>query len=317
MRNLYDVAFSPRDASLAYIPTNGPDDPAADDLLYATDVNDTQTLGTNPDGSSIVGPVVDDMGFPSCLYNPHPNPDTPNPGGHGSHGSSLEPKNNLNPAVIERFVPCPISTVRRPEATFGGHVAVSGLAFERGNHFPARYEGDLFVAEWGSLWNLKDGEVTGHKLMHVDFAADGKVKRVREWMTGALPIDVTFGPDGTMYVADFAGPIYRIQHVASTPDVVDVAISEFQFTPPVTVVPRGTTVRWTNAGQQQHTIDGNAAIVESEPFVRSGNDIDHLDPLSPGESHSYEFTSAGVWKYVCSFHPQTMHGTVVVLPVER
>ena len=68
-RNVYDVAFSPVDRSLLFVPMNGTDDARkgstgenpidpdledSDDLLFATDVSDSKT---------------DDFGFPSCLYN--------------------------------------------------------------------------------------------------------------------------------------------------------------------------------------------------------------------------------------------------------
>lgn len=30
------------------------------------------------------------------------------------------------------------------------------------------------------------------------------------FLTGVLPLDLTFAPDGAMWVADFAGAIYRV-----------------------------------------------------------------------------------------------------------
>ncbi len=203
MRNVYDVAFRPSEPSVAYIPMNGPDDPAADDLLYRTDVGDA---------------VTDDFKFPSCLYNPHTNPFTPQglPDDHSGHGAGLTPQDNLNPAVIAQFGSCPVDTVKRPITTFGGHVSANGLAFAPGAFAP-EYTGDLFVAEWGNLWGLEDGHVSGHKIMRVNLGSDGLPEGgqigAEEFATGGLPLDLIFGGDGAMYVADMALGILRLARI--------------------------------------------------------------------------------------------------------
>ena len=240
MRNVYDVAFwptgptrSPRPRkprasgkpkhhpALAFLPTNGPDDPAADDLLYSTNVNDD---------------VVDDMGFPSCLYNAHGNAGAGEVGAHHEHGAGLTPKDNLNPDVIERFGKCPVDTVKRPIATFGGHVSADGLAFSHGSKFPGSYGNDLFVAEWGNMWGAEDGHAVGHKIVRVNMRDDGTIVRdhhglpwVSEFATGAAPIDLAFGPDGAMYVADNGGGIHRIAWTGTTSPAAD---EEDQAPPP-------------------------------------------------------------------------------------
>ena len=202
MRNVYDVAFWPNDPGRAFVTTNGPDDPAADDLLYATRIDDG---------------AVDDMGFPSCLYNAHSNEGPGEVGAHHEHGASLKPMDNPNAAVIERFGSCAADSVVRPLATFGGHVSADGLAFAHGSRFPGSYANDLFVAEWGNMWGAEDGHVAGHKIVRVNLRDDGTIVRdhhgmpsVSEFATGAAPLDVTFGPDGAMYVADNEGFIHRL-----------------------------------------------------------------------------------------------------------
>lgn len=203
MRNIYDVAFRPGEPSMAYIPMNGPDDPAADDVLYRTDV---------------LSAGVDDFDFPSCLYNQHLNPFMPDgtPDDHSVHGLNLTPQNNLNANVTNAFGACPVSTVPRPIATFGGHVSANGLAFAPSSFAP-EFAGDVFVAEWGNLWGIEDGYLSGHKVVRVPLEPNGLPApgeiHAEDFLSGALPIDLVFGPDGAMYVADMAGAILRVAKV--------------------------------------------------------------------------------------------------------
>ena len=136
-RNVYDLAFSPVDKSLMFVPMNGiddarkgstadnPVDPAledSDDLLFATDVNDKR---------------IDDFGFPSCLYNV-------------AEKGNLKPYNSPNPDVIDKFGKCP-KQVPRPVSSFGLHTSSDGLAFQRTNSWGDAYKNDLFVTGVGEL----------------------------------------------------------------------------------------------------------------------------------------------------------------------
>jgi glucose/arabinose dehydrogenase len=191
-RNVYDVAFSPVDEDLLFVPMNGTDDARtgstgenpvdpniedSDDLLYSTDVSDRR---------------VDDFGFPSCLYN-------------GAKKGNLRPYTNPNPEVTKVFGKCP-RQVPRPAASFGLHVSADGLAFQTSPRWGNAYRNDLFVAEWGSLF----GTPTGHKIVRVELDKSGaRVVAQHDFLELDLPIDVAFDK-GVMYVADFSGTIFRV-----------------------------------------------------------------------------------------------------------
>ncbi|HEV2757517.1 MAG TPA: PQQ-dependent sugar dehydrogenase [Actinomycetota bacterium] len=193
-RNVYDLAFSPVDATKLFVPMNGTDDarqgstgenPAdpdledSDDLLYLTDVNDRR---------------VDDFAFPSCLYNL-------------AERGNLKPYPNPNPDVIELFGPCRKRVVPRPVASFGLHPSANGLAFQTTDAWGDDYLGDLFVAEWGSLF----GPPSGHKVVRVELNETGtKVTAQTDFVELDTPLDLTFHPEGDMYVADFSGTIFKI-----------------------------------------------------------------------------------------------------------
>ena len=193
-RNVYDLAFSPVDRSLLFVPMNGTDDarqgstgenPAdpdledSDDLLYATDVNDRRR---------------DDFEFPSCLYNV-------------AKRGNLDPYENPNPDVIERFGPCPVRKVRRPVSSFGLHTSSDGLAFQTRKAWGAEYRNDLFVAEWGNLF----GPPAGHDIVRVELNKSGrKVVSQSVFVEMDTPLDLTFDRAGAMYVADFSGQIFKV-----------------------------------------------------------------------------------------------------------
>jgi glucose/arabinose dehydrogenase len=195
MRNDFDIAFSPQDASRLFITMNGADDarPASqespigvedsDDLLYATDVSTK---------------AADHFGFPSCLYN-------------AERQGNLEPYDNPNPATIDRFGPCPVRSVPRPLASFGTHTSSDGLAFQRTSAWGAEYRNDLFVAEFGSNPGLA---FAGHDVVRVEFNGSGSsVVRQSTFMAGITPLDVTFDREGNLYVADFTGVIFKVWQI--------------------------------------------------------------------------------------------------------
>ncbi|MGH2729255.1 MAG: PQQ-dependent sugar dehydrogenase, partial [Actinomycetota bacterium] len=197
-RNVYDLAFSPFDPTEAYVPMNGLDDaregeggenPAdpnledSDDLLYVTDIDDKKA------GRA----VIDDFGFPSCLYNLE-------------ERGNLKPYDNPNSQTIKQFGKCPKATVPRPVLSFGLHTSSDGLAFQTTSEWGEEYTNDLFVAEWGNLF----GQPAGHDVVRVDFDADGKIVGQSIFMEGPAPIDVVFDAAGAMYVLDFSGQVTKV-----------------------------------------------------------------------------------------------------------
>ena len=201
MRNDFDLAFSPFHRTKLFVTMNGVDDARkddsggegpepSDDLLFLTDVDDRRPRG---------GPRIANFGFPSCLYNVERQGD-------------LEPYDNPNPDVIDRFGPCPKASVRRPIASFGLHPSADGLAFQTTRAWGAEFVNDLFVAEFGNFFG---DEVVGHRVVRVELDQSGRrVVRESEFLSGGLPLDVTFDANGNLYVADFSGQILKVSKVA-------------------------------------------------------------------------------------------------------
>lgn len=197
MRNVYDLAFSPVRPFHLFLPTNGVDEARpdganplvgvedSDDLLYITDTEDVAA-----DGSQ----VIDDFGFPSCLYNL-------------ARQGNLEPYDNPHPDVIARFGHCPTATVPRPAATFGLHPSADGLAFQSTGAWGPELQNDLFVALFGNFF----GEPAGHKVVRVELDGKGRnVTGVTDFLVGITPLDLTFDQAGNMFVADFSGTIFKV-----------------------------------------------------------------------------------------------------------
>jgi len=77
-----------------------------------------------------------------------------------------------------------------------------------------------------------------------------------------------------------------------------VAIQNFAFAPQVLVVAPGTTVTWTNADEDPHTVTAT-----DKSFHSTAMDTD--------ETYSFTFTRPGEYAYFCSLHPH-MTGKVIV-----
>lgn len=76
-----------------------------------------------------------------------------------------------------------------------------------------------------------------------------------------------------------------------------VRVIDFRFAGATVTVKAGEVVRWRNDGTTLHSIEGRGF------FSRA---------LRPGQTWSRRFTRPGVYRYVCTLHPEAMRGTVTV-----
>ncbi|XSG84443.1 MAG: PQQ-dependent sugar dehydrogenase [Methylohalobius sp. ZOD2] len=126
------------------------------------------------------------------------------------HGGDIPDPNYGKLAPCKDFEP--------PAWRFGAHVAPLGLRFYTGDQFPARYRGQLFVAQHGS-WNRS--EPVGYKVVWLEFK-DGEPVAEHVFAEGWLrpdgesfgrPVDILQLPDGSLLVSDDQrGVIYRIYY---------------------------------------------------------------------------------------------------------
>ncbi len=106
------------------------------------------------------------------------------------------------------------ASMERPLIGFPAHWAPDGLHFHTGTGVPARYRGGAFIAFHGS-WNRAPLPQQGFNVVFVPFEGD----HAGAWQVfadgfeaaGSRPVDITEGPDGSLYVSDDrGGRVYRI-----------------------------------------------------------------------------------------------------------
>ncbi len=109
------------------------------------------------------------------------------------------------------------SSYEAPVRRLGPHVAPLGLEFYTGNAFPARYRGQVFIAEHGS-WNRSSK--IGYRVTMVSLDG-GRATRYETFAEGWLdgektlgrPVDLLVMQDGSMLVSDdHNGLVYRIYY---------------------------------------------------------------------------------------------------------
>ena len=139
-------------------------------------------------------------GWPYSYYGQHPD-DRPQP---------------PRPDLVAKAIP--------PDYALGAHTASMGLAFDKGDLFPARYKGGAFIGQHGS-WNRKPPN--GYQVIFISFV-DGQPQGEPEpILTGFLnqddeaygrPVGVVFDKSGALLVADDVGnTVWRVTPVSSKP----------------------------------------------------------------------------------------------------
>jgi plastocyanin len=93
----------------------------------------------------------------------------------------------------------------------------------------------------------------------------------------------------------FAGETMTAAHAPAA-----VVIHNFHFMPEALTVTAGTTVTWTNADSDVHTVTDKGRAF-------------HSGALDSKDTFSYTFTKPGAFTYSCTFHPM-MVGKIVVKP---
>ena len=91
--------------------------------------------------------------------------------------------------------------------------------------------------------------------------------------------------------------IASASHALAAPSAT-VRIQNFAFVPAVVTVAPGTTVTWTNADEDPHTVNAN-----DKSFKSAALDTD--------DKYAFTFTKPGDYAYFCSLHPH-MTGRIVV-----
>src|SRR5215208_7336588 len=82
-------------------------------------------------------------------------------------------------------------------------------------------------------------------------------------------------------------------------DARSVDIGDNFFDPPDATVEPGSTITWTNNGDEPHTVTADDGSFDS-------------GRLNPGDSYTVAFGGQGTVTYHCEIHPEEMRGSVTV-----
>lgn len=84
---------------------------------------------------------------------------------------------------------------------------------------------------------------------------------------------------------------------------LNVSILKYIYSPKDMTVGLGSTVKWTNTADINHTVTSDTAKFNS-------------GTMEPGDTYSYQFNEVGTFTYRCNFH-DTMTGTIIVKPANE
>lgn len=210
-RNIYGLAFN---EGVLHTGRNGAQNPATQDTFYRLDEIGQADV---PDGNDELRPDefsgIPHYGFPYMMNFAEGMGE-----GDGRNIEGVELK--TNPRYEDANVEFSADDYIAADATMGWHVCATGLDFpnEGDFAFPESVQSDAYIAECGaySLQDAVDGTVragdtrnTGRKVTRVDINDEGEIKGYQDWLTGfRSPTDVTFGPEGAMYIADIDAGLY-------------------------------------------------------------------------------------------------------------
>jgi glucose/arabinose dehydrogenase len=200
----YGMAFGP-DGRL-YFPLGSTSDSSPETDKYAGSI-----LSANPDGSDlrifakgVRNPFSVAFNSAGDLFATDNGPDT----------FTVTPPDELNYIVeggdygFPRYfgIPPAGSGTRAPIALFPAHASADGIAFYQANQFPPAYKDNAFVVAFhrGELYRVQLAKAPGGDYVaSLSMFANGFDN----------PLDLTVGPDGSLYVATWGGSaIYRISY---------------------------------------------------------------------------------------------------------
>ena len=128
------------------------------------------------------------------------------------YGQNEDPRlKGKNPDLVKKAI--------APDVPVGSHTASLGLAFYKGNKYPAKYQGGAFVGQHGS-WNRS--AISGYKVIFVPFKDGKPTGKPEDFLTGFIadtdkaevygrPVGVTLAADGALLVADdVSGIVWRV-----------------------------------------------------------------------------------------------------------
>ncbi len=93
------------------------------------------------------------------------------------------------------------------------------------------------------------------------------------------------------------------------PTTVFINIGDDYFYPNKLTISAGQTVRWTNGGNEQHTINANPGTEKCKP---TSGEVFDSPSVGPGQTFERTFNTPGTFAYHCEIHGCPMKGSITV-----